>query len=226
MNMVQIMAHRAGSKAKPNTVEAVKEVLALKPDIIELDVRLSKDKVPVCYHGNILETLGFYSSTNFHNASVLQQRGISTLPQLANIIQGKVDVFLDIKDYRITRNHIFDSFNEVMPSTLHIGARNLDYFKRFGEKPENVLFCRNFGFRFMPQLTDCKRRHVDVVEVAPGLANKKTVSRIHEAGFDFAISPFMQMRPLISSAVSLGARWVNVYDVQFYRNFFLKTQPI
>lgn len=221
--MVQIMAHRAGSRLRPNSREAVQDVLALKPDIIELDVRLSKDNIPVCYHGNLLETFGFYSSTNYRSAQELSQRGIPMLSELANIIRGKVDVFLDIKDYRIQRNQIFESFDNVMPNILHIGARNLDYFRRFGDKPENVLFCRNFGFRFMPQLTDCRRRHVDVIEIAPGIPNKKTVTRIHDAGFDFAISPFMQRPGLISSAVSLGARWVNVYDVQYYRQLFTQT---
>lgn len=49
--MLQIIAHRGASKEAPeNTLAAIKRALALKSHCVEIDVRLSKEGIPVLLH--------------------------------------------------------------------------------------------------------------------------------------------------------------------------------
>ena len=215
---IQIMAHRAGSRDHPNSREAVENVLKLKPHIIELDVRLSKDKQLVCYHGNILEMLGFYSSTNFKTADELSGKGIRRLSELLSIINGSCGVFLDIKDYNIKPSQIFRAFDGTRLPATYIGARNPNYFKTFRSKPDNFSFCKIYSFGFEHDLRKFKQLGIDIVDLLPWMVTRKRADKIHRMKMDFSLSSLFEPELYLKAAAELGTRWVSVYDVLFYRN--------
>lgn len=214
---IQIMAHRAGSRDHPNSREAVEQVLKLKPNIIELDVRLSKDKQLVCYHGNVLETLGFYSSTNYKTADELQKKGVPTLSELLHVINGTCDVFLDIQDHRVKPRQIFKAFDGTRMPATYIGSRKAKYFENFISKPDNVHFCKIYTFGFDSELRKFKRLRIDVVDLFPWMITKKRTDKIHSMKMNFSLSSLFEPELYLRSAAELGTRWVSVYDVLFYR---------
>ena len=217
MEEIQIMAHRAGSKERPNSREAVEQVLKLKPNIIELDVRLSKDDQLVCYHGNLLENLGLYSSTRHKTADQLSEKGIHRLSSLLPIINRSCDVFLDIKDYSISPRQIFGAFEGLKWKTAYIGARNPKYFEKFSSKPENFNFCRVHGFWIERELQKLKKLGVDIVDLLPWMMTEKRISKIHDLGMNFSLASPFEPRIYLKKAVDLGSKWISVYDVLFYR---------
>ena len=211
------MAHRAGSRDRPNTREAVEQVLKLKPNIIELDLRLSKDDQLVCYHGNLLEVLGFYSSTRFKTAEQLSKKGIPRFSTLLPLITDSCDVFLDIKDYNIEPNQIFNAFAGVKWQRVYIGAKNAKYFQKFKSKPENFNFCSIYSFGFEGELKKLKKMGVDIIDLLPWMMTKKRADRIHNLNMNFSLSSLFEPELYLKKAVVLGAKWVSVYDVLFYR---------
>ena len=215
---IQIMAHRAGSRVRPNSREAVENVLKLKPNIIELDIRLSKDRHLVCYHGNLLEMAGIYSSTNFRTADELERGGISTLSELLGIINGSCDVFLDIKDYRIMPRQIFGVLDGKKIPVVYIGARKEKYFSNFRSKPDNVNFCKIYSFGFERELRKLKKIGIDVVDLLPWMVTRKRAERIHGLRMNFSLSSLFEPELYLKAAAELGTRWVSVYDILFYRN--------
>ena len=215
---IQIMAHRAGSRERPNSREAVEKVLKLKPNIIELDIRLSKDRQLVCYHGNMLEMLGFYSSTNFRTAEELRSRGVSSLSELLSLISSSCDVFLDIKDYGIKPRQIFSVIEGAKVPFVYIGARNAKYFGSFGSKPDNVSFCKIYSFGFERELYKFKKLGIDIVDLLPWMVTKKRADNIHRLRMNFSLSSLFEPELYLKAAAELGTRWISVYDIVFYRN--------
>jgi len=51
MNTPLIIAHRGNSSSAPeNTLEAIREAIAIGSDCVEVDVRCTKDSIPVLMH--------------------------------------------------------------------------------------------------------------------------------------------------------------------------------
>lgn len=98
-----ICVHRGG--APENTLEGLAEVLdptnpfAKRPDMIEIDVRLSKDGVPVLMHDETLDrTTPFSGRVDAYTASELGRMNVPTLRQALNLIPFDVYVLMDVKD--------------------------------------------------------------------------------------------------------------------------------
>lgn len=53
-NLPLIMAHRGSvGKGRENSIAAIREALTFSADIIEVDVRMSRNGVVYCHHGSI-----------------------------------------------------------------------------------------------------------------------------------------------------------------------------
>jgi glycerophosphoryl diester phosphodiesterase len=59
MHTFEIVAHRGVATQYPeNTIPAFLRAIELGADAVELDVRLTKDKIPVVYHYYYLDKIG------------------------------------------------------------------------------------------------------------------------------------------------------------------------
>jgi hypothetical protein len=99
-----VMAHSNGwVYGRENSLAGVKQALSFKPDIIELDVRKSRDGVLYCHHGIVpigvfgAQFLGFFSFKRI--VRIIGQR--ETLKEIMQAIPESVDIYLDIKSSRI-----------------------------------------------------------------------------------------------------------------------------
>lgn len=111
MNSFEIVAHRGVATAYPeNTLPAFERAIELGADAIELDVRLTKDKIPVVYHYYYLdETTSLtgpifnYTHQQLQQARFLKANTgvdspkISTLGEVLETVGGRIGLEIEIK---------------------------------------------------------------------------------------------------------------------------------
>lgn len=87
-----IIAHRGASVERPeNTLPAFRRALALEVDGIELDVRVTRDGVPVVYHDATLRRMtgrpGRLAALTWAELSPLRVRGAEPIPRLVDVLR-------------------------------------------------------------------------------------------------------------------------------------------
>jgi glycerophosphoryl diester phosphodiesterase len=110
--LFEVVAHRGCSDTAPeNTIPAFLRAVAFGADAVELDVRLTSDRVPVVYHWFYLEELTTLSGPVFHYTwdDLRQARfhpraglessdlSISSLEEVLDCLAGKVGLEVEIK---------------------------------------------------------------------------------------------------------------------------------
>lgn len=112
MNYFEIVAHRGiPTEAPENTIASFQRAIDLGADAVELDVRLTSDRIPVVYHYFYLQENTSASGAIF-NFSFEQLRrveifckdnpdaktgNISTLPEILDIFGGKIGLEVEMK---------------------------------------------------------------------------------------------------------------------------------
>lgn len=110
MKPFEIVAHRGVTDIYPeNTIPAFKRAIELGADAVELDVRLSSDRVPVVFHyfyldkatdatGTVFEyTLAQLRKFEVINRHSQKNSGISTFTEILDAIGGKIGLEIEIK---------------------------------------------------------------------------------------------------------------------------------
>ena len=111
MDLFEIVAHRGVATTYPeNTLPAFKKAIELGADAIELDVRLTKDKIPVVYHYYYLDEITSLTGPIFnYTYQQLQQARflnahtgvdlpkICTLAEVLEAVGGKIGLEIEIK---------------------------------------------------------------------------------------------------------------------------------
>lgn len=109
----KITAHRGSSYLSPeNTLEAIKQAYAEQADIVEIDVRLTKDNIVVLSHDdNLKRTAGVdqyisqsrYDQLKNINVAFYKGTGYETIPTLESVLQfvkrteGKLKLNIELK---------------------------------------------------------------------------------------------------------------------------------
>lgn len=114
-----VMAHGGGlGHGRENSLEAIREALKYNPDIVEIDIRKSRDGVLYCHHGSI--PFGVLAAQVFGFLPFTQtQRFIGkldTLESVISIVPSTTDIYLDIKSSNITSADL---------QPLIVGRRNI-----------------------------------------------------------------------------------------------------
>jgi len=129
---VLVASHRAVHHELPeNSIPAIKEAIRLGIDIIEIDVKVSKDGVPMLMHdGKVDRTTngkGDLETQNFDELRKLRltsngkltDEKIPTLEEALNVAKGKILIDLDLKTDRI---------NEVMEVVENTKTTDITFF--------------------------------------------------------------------------------------------------
>ncbi|HGJ63915.1 TPA: hypothetical protein ENS27_00835 [bacterium] len=113
-----IIAHRGNSKYAPaNTIESIRQAIDLGVDLIELDVRQTKDGVLILIHNDTLDETtsseGLVSDMNYAQIKKLDAGSwknpkyagekIPTLMEVLDFTRDKVGLSLDLKDESIIK---------------------------------------------------------------------------------------------------------------------------
>ena len=119
-----IVAHRGASGVFPeNTMTAFRKAVEFGADVVELDVRVSRDNIPIVFHDESLNRLtgktGFVREYTFDELRRFDVRG-ERIPKLSEALKYLVDhvcVFIEIKE------------DAALPHVLDIIVEN-DYFDK------------------------------------------------------------------------------------------------
>lgn len=105
MNQVLTIGHRgAKGHAPENTIASFEKAIEMCVDMIELDVHLSNDLVPMVIHDATVDrtTLATGNVANF-SAKKLQQLGVPSLRDVFELVQNKCSINIEIKVYAATQ---------------------------------------------------------------------------------------------------------------------------
>ena len=160
-----IEGHRGVNREKPqNTKTSFLKAIEYQLDSIELDIWLSKDKIPVVFHGgNEGELSDFFNSKgsiknyNIDYLKALECEGKEKIPLLEEIFQickNKIFINIEIKDDRIDMLfpillNLIEKYD--MYQQIQISSFIHDYYykiKDFNEKNQNKKI--EFGFLYHP----------------------------------------------------------------------------
>jgi glycerophosphoryl diester phosphodiesterase len=112
MNRFDVVAHRGiATEAPENTIASFQKAVELGADAIELDVRLTADRIPVVYHYFYLQettsatgTIFDFTLEQLRNVKVfckndpsVKEGRISTLSEILEIFGGKIGLEVEIK---------------------------------------------------------------------------------------------------------------------------------
>ena len=105
MNQLLTIGHRgAKAHAPENTIASFKKAIEMGVDMIELDVHLSNDLVPMVIHD---ATVDRTTSTNGNvadfSAKELQQLGVPTLADVFTLVKNQCSINIEIKEYAATQ---------------------------------------------------------------------------------------------------------------------------
>ncbi|NUM25719.1 MAG: glycerophosphodiester phosphodiesterase [Candidatus Buchananbacteria bacterium] len=130
--MLKIGHRGAKAYAPENTIASFKKALDLGVDMVEFDVRITKDKHPVVIHDNRLRRLtkefmrvNHLTLSQIKKLRVKETEQVPTLGEVLSVIDNKVGILIDLKvkgaaqivvqtlrDYKI-------DFDNVMISSVH-----------------------------------------------------------------------------------------------------------
>ncbi len=102
--IMKVVAH-AGGKAhgRENDIQTIRRALRDKPDIVEVDVRKSRDGVLYCHHGSIpigVSAAQFFRFLTFAEIQKLVGKR-DTLEDIVRVVPESTILLLDIKDANI-----------------------------------------------------------------------------------------------------------------------------
>lgn len=99
------IGHRGAKGHLPeNTLASFEKAIALGVDMIELDVWLSSDKIPMVIHNEIIDrTTSKTGLVTDYNAKELQHLGIPTLRDVFELVDNRCEINVEIKTFSATQ---------------------------------------------------------------------------------------------------------------------------
>ncbi|HEX5903655.1 MAG TPA: glycerophosphodiester phosphodiesterase [Actinomycetota bacterium] len=120
-----IVAHRGASSTRPeNTLASFEEAIALGAQIVELDVRLSRDGVPIVMHDPVVDRTtdgtGFVHELTAAELTALRVGPDATVPTFAEVLEaasGRAALAVEIKN--IPGEPAYDPAGEPIVAAVH-----------------------------------------------------------------------------------------------------------
>ncbi|MBS7613985.1 glycerophosphodiester phosphodiesterase [Candidatus Bathyarchaeota archaeon] len=106
-----VVAHRGASGYEPeNTIKAIEKAIDMNADAVEVDVRLSKDGVPVVIHDETLNRttngsgrVDSYTSEQLKNFDAGKGEKIPLLSEVLDMAHGRICLLLELKEIRVSK---------------------------------------------------------------------------------------------------------------------------
>lgn len=144
---MKIISHRGGAGfSTENTASAIKTSLQYNIDAIEIDVRYTKDNFPILIHDFTTKriadkTLVVHESTLADLKSLTLNNGekLLTLEEALIIIDGRVPIYLDVKDCSTVRS-LTKTLNNFPETTFVLSGRIYHFMQAVAREHGNVGF--------------------------------------------------------------------------------------
>lgn len=191
---------------KPNSLISIQQAVKLPVNIIELDIRKSRDGVLYCYHGGLFACLLKYLNFKIIKKILSVDRLVDILP----VIPAQKIVFLDIKDSTITAVDLKSVFQQFNNHRFWLAAYNLKYLHHLKiNLGEEYRYIYNFGFVFLNRgIRLSKALGISVIKIFSWQCTDKNIEKINDAQLNFAIvESFVNKSKLDKLVAQHGSFW-------------------
>ncbi|MBW2977882.1 glycerophosphodiester phosphodiesterase [Candidatus Woesearchaeota archaeon] len=181
-----VIGHR-GAKfhALENTINAIKKAIVLKADMIELDIRLTKDNIPVHIHNRKINKTtdgkGRVSKLTLKEIKKFNSNGekIPTLNQVLRSFKDQKFLF-DIKEFKAILPTLKVIYKNNAEDRVVIGSRiakGLKLVKHFNPQIKTAIIYR---FPIRNNIKLAKRFGIEVIQPHYFFATKRIIKKAHE----------------------------------------------
>jgi len=186
---MQVIAHRGNShNNKDNSIESIKSALQLNVDMIEIDIRITKDNQIVVFHDNstnskLIEDMTYMECIDCN---------IISLSEILNTVNNQCKLYLDIKMpilYNNTKktvfiNKLFETIKKSTHNFTHILFCSYDH--NLVNDLNNTLttkgVCTSYGYILSANITNyeiLKKSNCNVVVLDINILNKKLIDYLN-----------------------------------------------
>lgn len=189
MKMELLLAHRWWKEFGfwENTILWIKESLKKNFDIIEVDVRKSKDGFLYCYHWNLREILFYKRLLKTRNLEYLKkQKNVILLEDVFEIVWNKASIFIDIKEYDILNTDLEKIIKKYTTKKIYISSFNVKKLIEISKLKIKNNNINTVYYSVKPLSIRKKYETFDIVQLHHWNINRKII----EKNIKIAINPF------------------------------------
>lgn len=232
---MELVAHRGlvQDNIQENTLASIKNALKHKLNLIEIDLRKTKDNQIVLHHNRdfISENNGYYIDCLTLKELKHVKKDITTLDEIFKICNGKAKIFLDIKvagaeqeifqlikKHKMQKNVVIDSFIPKVTKTFTNLAPKLERAAPFIDTTFKGIIWYPFSNISFPK--KAVKLNAQYIEVPAPYLNKKFVDKSHSLGLKVTAFYFKNDK-LIKKAIDLGIDYMmldTIDQIKFAKN--------
>ena len=196
--MTLVIAHRGLHEKDPeNTLSSFRNAIKSKVPMIEFDIRLTKDKIPVVIHDRKLNRTtngkGFVQNKTFEELQKLKCKNetISSLEQIIESFKKKTGFLIELKDRQfLNEKNLKQVTNLIKENKLYERVIISSFFpsilKKVKKLDKKIKVCCNMLYPFKID------KSFEFIAIYYITLNKKTIEKAHTRGkkvFAFPIDP-------------------------------------
>ena len=183
--MLKIGHRGAKGYAAENTIASFQKAIELGVDMIELDVHLSKDGIPVVIHDETIDRTTHYSGfVNQFTAEFLQSIGVPSLKDVFDLVENRCAINIEIKVFVATKPVLEVLKNTKFPQEkIIISSFNWDVLNVCHSEGENISLGFLTELSIEEALTFAKKINAYSINPYFKLLNPENVKDIHQNGF-------------------------------------------
>ena len=183
--MLKIGHRGAKGYAAENTIASFQKAIELGVDMIELDVHLSKDGIPVVIHDETIDRTTHHSGfVNQFTAEFLQSIGVPSLKDVFDLVENRCAINIEIKVFVATKPVLEVLKNTKFPQEkIIISSFNWDVLNVCHSEGENISLGFLTELSIEEALTFAKKINAYSINPYFKLLNPENVKDIHQNGF-------------------------------------------
>lgn len=136
--VTKIISHRGrtSKNSEDNTLKAVNDAINLKIDMVEVDIRRTKDSQVICFHDPVLNGMALKDMT--YSEIIELNPNVPTLEQVLLLSRDKIEVDVEFKEQGYEKeviSMILDYFNY---ENFIVKSFNMDVVKKVKEIDEKI----------------------------------------------------------------------------------------
>ena len=136
--VTKIISHRGrtSKNSEDNTLKAVNDAINLKIDMVEVDIRRTKDSQVICFHDPVLNGMALKDMT--YSEIIELNPNVPTLEQVLLLSRDKIEVDIEFKEHGYEKEVIPMILDYFIYEKFIVKSFNMDVVKKVKEIDEKI----------------------------------------------------------------------------------------